>query len=326
MCVGAASGSRCLNAYETSIGAWAVVGMGKAMGRRWNTRTIRVVLAGFALFCLVLVVDLALASRIPWKYTSASNYVRTTLAYWLMLYGCWLVLCPLFVAAKYSLRLGTILFGFSSMLWSVEDSLYYYLWGFPVFSPFPTHPGMYPLLFNWYPVWFLILSRSLIGIVPLAYVVMKPGWGRDRLRRPSPRRSLVVVLAGVAIFAAWYLGYSRASFGGKILYETGLSYKIEPAKEDVFRGILLNRTFMKGIPYPGAPPVREIRYVLSGVVLENGERRNYILSVSKQLDFLEIYFDKEVEILGKLIEDEAMGQPYRIKILVGRIRRAKEAE
>jgi len=294
--------------------------MRKAMARRWTTSE-SVILAAFALFCVVLVVDLAVASRIPWKETPASTYIRTTMVYWLILYGCWLGLCPLYVAAKYSLRSGTILFGISSMLWSFEDSLYYGLWGCPVFSPFPTRPGMYPLLFNWYPVWFLILSRFLIGFVALAYLVIKPDWGTDKLRKPSLRRTLAIVLVGVTAFGAWYLYYSRASFGGKILYEIDLSYKIELAKETVFRGILVNKTFMKGIPYPGASPEREIRYILE---TDDVEGADPILAVSEELGFLEAYFDKEVEILGKLVEREYMVDSYRTEILVGRIRRAKE--
>ena len=277
-------------------------------------RTFETLALAFLLFFGFLVIDILVAPPIPWGALTA--------IYWLVLYGGWLGFFPLYAATRRSLRDGATLFGFSSMFWAFEDSLYYHLRGYPAFSPFPDHPGMYPLMVYWYPVWFLILGKLFLGLIVLAYVGMNPDWGVDRARIPSLGRGEItwilrvaaVALAGIAIFGTWYVYYSRASFGGEIVYEIDRSYKKELSREIVYRGVLMKKWV--GTASPAIGPEQVERYVLDRSHL-NLNFSDLILARPSPL--LDAYLYKEVEILGKLVDRQ-----YRRELLAGRIREARD--
>ncbi len=268
----------------------------------------------FLLFFAFLVVDLLVAPRIPWGTLTA--------LYWGLSYGCWLGFFPMYAATKRSLRDGTTLLGFNLAFWAFEDSFYYHLRGYPAFSPFPDHPGMYPLIVSWYPAWFLILGKLFLGLIVLAYVHMDPDWGLDRVRIPSLDadqitwilRVCAVACAGSIVFAGYYLHYSRASFGGKIVYEIDPSYKKELSPETVYKGVLVRKEIEVLLP-AGTSYGREVRYVLARY--ENLSD----LVIARPSPVLDAYLYREVEILGKLVDRQ-----YRRELLPGRIRETGDEE
>jgi len=270
------------------------------------SRTLETLGLAFLLFFAFLVIDISVAPAIPWGVPTA--------IYWLVIFGCWLGFFPLYAATKQSLRNGTTLFGFSSILWAFEDSLYYHLRGYPAFSPFPDHPGMYPLMVYWYPAWFLILGKLFLGLIVLAYVSMNPDWGVDSVRIPALGREeakwilrvAVVACAGAVIFGVWYMDYSRAGFGGEILNEIDPSYKKGLSRETVYQGILLRKRVETSYG-------EEVRYVL----VRYDNLSDLIITRSSRL--LDAYLYKEVEILGKLVDVQ-----YRRELVPGRIREARD--
>ena len=264
----------------------------------------------FLLFIIVVCIDIEIVPKIP--ETSKIPYLKTVMIYWLVLYGIWLGFIPLYAMFKKSLRWGSELFGFTAVLWSFEDTLYYFLLGYDVLNPF-DYPGMYPLLFNWYPIWLLISVRLAIGLAVLIFLIKKPAWGRNKLLF-SRRQVISVAFVGVLVFSIWYLDYSRAFFGGKMLHEMDLSYKTEPCEEKVFRGILRNMTFMRG-------PNRAVLYTLE----HKGKTGQiyYRLATHQESKILDTFIDEEVEILGKLIEVKGFAGVIYKEILIGRIRKKK---
>jgi len=269
-----------------------------------------------ALFLATLIIDVVVAPTIPWG-------VLTSI-YWLSLYGCWLGFFPTYVAAKSSLGDGAVLLGFSLLLWSIEDPLYYILRGYPAFSPFPERPGMYPLMVYWWPVWFLLLSRLFAGLVILVYIRMNPDWGQEPARVALGSEEVkwilevaAVICAGVLIFSVCYSYYTRAGFGGEIVYKTDPSYNREQSPETVHQGVLLRKTVEI------TPLNPETRYILArhGNLSELILAKPYWMMGSDESDILNSYIGQEVEILGKMVWDQ-----YRGELFVGRIRRAKETQ
>lgn len=277
-------------------------------------KTLELLFLAFGLFVATLAIDVVVAPTIPWgMFTSI---------YWLALYGCWLGFFPTYVATKSSLRDGATLLGFSLLLWSIEDPLYYISRGYPAFSPFPEHPGMYPLMVYWWPVWFLLLSRLFAGFVILVYICMDPGWGQKAVRVALASEEVkwilkvvAVICAGVLIFSVCYSYYTRAGFGGEIIYRTDPSYNREQSPETLYRGVLLRKT----VEIIALNP--EIRYVLArhGNLSELILAKPYWMAGSDESDVLDSYLGREVEILGKMVWKQ-----YRGELFAGRIREAKE--
>jgi len=294
------------------------------MARRLE-QGLGVFLVALALFWAVLIVDLVLSQRIPWGVP--------TVVYWVALYGCWLCLCPLYVAAKHSLRVGAILFGVSSILWSLEDSAYYHLLGYPTFSPFPDHPGMYPLMVFWWPAWFLILGRLFAGLVVLVYVSMNPEWGQEAVRvslGPEQVRWMLkvaaVICAGAVVAWALYSYYTASGFGGDVVYRTDPSYGRESWPESVYRGVLVRMEVEVASynPYTKIETLnREVRYVLvrPGNLSQLIIAKPYWMLGSDSPSVLDSYLYKEVEVLGKLVEKH-----NRLELFPGRIREASKNE
>lgn len=306
---------------ELSLKGRACTGWGEAD----VSRVLGTFLLALALFWVVLMVDVTIAWRMPWGAATA--------AYWLVLYGCWLGLCPLYLAVKHSLRLGSMLLGLSSVLWSFEDSLYYYLRGHPPFSPFPDHPGMYPLLVYWWPVWFLILSRLFAGLIILVYTFMNPDWGEEAAKVSLGSEQVrwilkvaLVICVGAIIAWASYSYYMASGFGGRIVYRTDPSYGREPWPETVYRGVLVRKAVKVASynPYTKIETLNaEVRYVLvrPGNLSELMLAKPYWMLGSDAPSVLDSYLDKEVEVLGKLVERQ-----HRRELFAGRIREATENE
>ena len=243
-----------------------------------------------------------------------------TVVYYLFLFGYWLVLLPLYMSAKWSLREAAIFLGFSLLFWSFQDTLYYLILGYPALAPFPDRPGFYPLLVNWYPVWFFILSRIIAGFCVILYVGLHPDWGEEPLVWPSLGkeearwilRVFVILIVGILIFGAWYHQYSRGGFGGKVLYEVDFKYKRESFPETVFSG-LLEKFFDSSCG--------SNRYIL----VRHMNLSNLRIAWIKESKILDSHLGRDVEILGKLIPISGMSEGVyysKKELLPGRIREA----
>lgn len=262
----------------------------------------RLAIAALVLFLVVLFIDVLLGHLIRGFYW--------VFLYWLLLFGSWLIIPPAYLAARWTLRDGSTLLGSSLMLWAFEDTLYYFLRGFPPFNPFPEHPGTYPLTSGWYQVWFMILSRVIAGFIVLMLVKLNQDWGSEPVRVSFSEEEIqwilkvaAIIAAGSIAFAAWYQLYSKAGFGGEVLFEVDLSYKSEPYKEMVYQGVLV-KTMDVHAGYE--------RYVL---VRSHLNLNDISLNRAKS-EIISHYLGKEVEILGKLITVQEIRE-----LIPGRIRR-----
>ncbi len=276
---------------------------------------VEIVLVAFLAFLAVLFIDVSVAPAIPWGVQ--------TVIYWVVLYCSWLIAFPICMAARWSPRNVSKLLALSLVFWSIEDPLYYHLRGYSAFSPFPENPGMYPLMIYWWPVWFMILSRLFAGLVILVYASVNPEWGEERLEVFFTKEEIgwilkvaVVICVAAAAFGAWYLDYSRAGFGGHVLFEVDLSYKEEESPETVFRGVLTKMQVESPLPMGGV--LEDLRYVL---VRPQTDLVDLVLVKFKESKILDSYLGKKVEILGKLV-----WRQNRRELLSGRIREAEQNE
>lgn len=279
---------------------------------------LQILVVALLLFLAVLTIDILLAPKIPWGAQTA--------IYWMVLYCSWLIGVPIciYMSGKWPPRNVSKLLALSLIFWSIEDSLYYYILGYSTFSPFPENPGMYPLMIYWWPAWFMVLSRFFAGLIIFVYVGINPDWGEEPVRLSLGREQVrwilkvaVFVSAGVVIAWSSYSYYTAGGFGGRIVYRTDPSYGREPWPESVYRGILVRRE-LELTRYN-----IQARYVLvrPGNLSELILAKPYWMLGSDSPSVLDSYLDKQVEILGKLVERQD-----RYELFAARIREATGKE
>ncbi len=274
-------------------------------------RDLSIVSLALTAFLVALLIDVSVAPRVEWGFQ--------TVIYWIALYCSWLIALPVYMASRWPLRDVSKLFAYSLVLWSVEDPLYYYILGYSAFSPFPENPGMYPLMIYWWPVWFMVLGRLFTGLVILVYLTVNPEWGEDAISisltseetRWILKVAAIIIIAGVTSWA-WYQQYSRAGFGGDVLYEIELSYKREESTEMIYRGVLARMKIETPLPVSGVRS--STRYVL---LRPHPDINPLPLARITGSRIINSYMGKEVEILGKMV-----WRDYRRELLPGRIREA----
>lgn len=134
------------------------------------------------------------------------------------------------------------------------------------------------------------------------------------------------ISAGVVIAWSSYSYYTAGGFGGRVVYRTDPSYGREPWPESVYRGVLVRKAAKVASynPYTKIETLNtEVRYVLvrPGNLSELILAKPYWMLGPDSPSVLDSYLDKEVEILGKLVEKQ-----NRHELFPGRIREATKNE